>query len=216
MLKFFSDKIMKFTVGDNIDEDHCVALTHEFFRCKDSFQEFKRYAALLENNKNSREYSYKAYNAYASFIHHLYEFLLGSYIRDQGNTNKKYKDNDERIKINEDMIIREAQRIMNKYHDSIKRGDAPEWVNDIQYYDITISSDFAKDFREYRNKVVGHVSYERVLKLSLSEFYCKYHKFLYYLYIDFAEWWAKKPDQEFPDLKEITNFSILIQRKDLK
>lgn len=105
-----------------------------------------------------------------------------------------------------------AQRVMNQYCDAINNGTAPSWVNDIGYYDAKVPEDFAKDFREYRNKAIGHVAHERASMLSLSEFYSKYHKFLYYIYRDSIHWWGKR-SEEFPDLKEITEFSVMLGKE---
>ncbi len=83
---------MKFNTGDTVDGDHCTVLTHEFFRCDDSFKEFARYAEQMIIQGQTREISYRTYNAYTNFIHHLYEFLMGCHARDAGNTeitNKK-------------------------------------------------------------------------------------------------------------------------------
>lgn len=203
---------MKFIAGDATDSNHCTVLTHEFFRCDDSFKDFCRYGEQMIIQGQTREISYKAYNAYTSFIHHLYEFLLGCHAREVGNTEIKYKTQDERIKITHGYIMHHAQRIMNQYRDAIQNGTAPSWVNDISYYDVIVPADFAKDFRQYRNKAIGHVAYERASELSLSEFYDKYHKFLYYMYKDSMYWWGKR-SIEFPDLKEITDFSVMISKE---
>jgi hypothetical protein len=72
-----------------------------------------------------------------------------------------------------------------------------------------IPRDFAKDFRQCRNKVSTHVSHERSA-LSLSNFYDQYHKYLGLLYHDAKGWWGHL-DDEFPDLSEITAFSVLIR-----
>ncbi|MGK0290740.1 MAG: hypothetical protein ACI86H_002199 [bacterium] len=200
---------MKFEAGDEIDLKHCTVLTHEFFRCDDSFKQFQFFGEQLILKRKSRELSYKAYNSYADFIHHLYEFMLGCYARDNGDTKINKKNNEERIKIIEQYITRHTQRVLDQFRDTIKNGTAPSWVNYIDYYDVIVPPNFAPDFRKYRNKVVGHVTYERASELSLSEFYKKYHKFLYCLYQDSYCWWGKK-DKEFPDLKEITDFSLLI------
>jgi hypothetical protein len=160
----------------------------------------------------TRELSYRTYNAYTNFIHHLYEFIMGCLARDVGDTNITNKKGDERIRVIEGYIMHHAQRVMNQYRDAIRNGTAPSWVNDINYYDVHVPTDFAKDFREYRNKAVGHVAHERASKLSLSEFYQKYHKFLYYIYRDSIHWWGKR-GEEFPDLKEITEFSVTINKE---
>ncbi len=204
---------MKFEAGDIVDGDHCTVLTHEFLRCEDSFKEFQNCAEEMIIQGQTREHSYKTYNAYTRFIHHLYEFIMGCHAREVGNTDITNKKGDERIKIIESYVMRHAQRVMNQYRDAIERGTAPTWVNDIRYYDVTVPFDFAKDFREYRNKAIGHVAYERASKLSLSEFYQKYHKFLYYLYLDSIHWWGRH-ESEFPDLKEITEFSVMLSATD--
>ena len=159
----------------------------------------------------SREISYKTYNSYTNFIHHLYEFLLGCHARDAGNTEITNKKGDARTLIIESYITRHAQRIMNQYRDAVKNGTAPSLANDISYYDVTVPPDFAHDFRQYRNKAIGHVAHERASKLSLSEFYRKYHKFMFYLYQDSIRWW-RSHESEFPDLGEITDFSVMISK----
>jgi len=203
---------VKFKAGDAVDSDHCTVLTHEFLRCDDSFKEFYRSAEEMINYGRTRERSYKSYNAYTRFIHHLYEFIMGCHARDSGNTKITNKTGDDRIKIVDGYVMHHAQRIMNNYRDAIKRGNAPSSVNDVEYYDELVPCDFAKDFREYRNKAIGHVAYERASKLSLSDFYQKYHKYLYHLYQDSIYWWGNRAN-EFPDLKEITEFSVMLSEE---
>lgn len=206
---------MKFKVGDQLDSDHCTVLTHEFFRCDDAYKQFCYHGEQMLLKGKTRERSYRAYNAYADFIHHLYEFILGGFARDTQNTEITNKKGPQRVNIIEGYIMHHAQRVMNQYRDAIKNGTAPAWVNDISYYDVTVPDEFAKDFRTYRNKVIGHVAYERSSKLSLTEFYHKYHKFLYYLYQDCASMWGNK-GQGFPDLKEITEFSLMLEQQNAR
>lgn len=203
---------MKFKAGDSVDSDHCTVLEHEFYRCQDSFKQFSLYGQQLILQGKTRELSYRAYNAYADFIHHLYEFMLGCHARDAGNTKITNKKGEERTKIIEAYIMHHAQRVMDQYRDAIQSGTAPDWVNDISYYDVPVPEDFAKDFREYRNKVVGHVAHERSSKLSLSKFYHKYHKFIHQIYLDSSHFWGQR--EEFPDLKEITDFSLTLGAKE--
>lgn len=214
IIQRWGDKTVKFNAGDALDTDHCTVLTHEFFRCDDSFKEFSRLAEQMIMLGRTRERSYRTYNAYTNFIHHLYEFLLGCHARDASNTDITNKKGDERIAILQAYITHHAQRAMNQYRDAIKNGTAPSWVNDIRYYDVAVPDDFAKDFREYRNKAIGHVAHERASTLSLSEFYHKYHKFLYYMYRDAFYWWGNR-SEEFPALKEITEFSVMLQEENV-
>lgn len=206
---------MKFKTGDKIDEDHCIALTHEFLCCDDAFKRFEYYASALIIKGKSKERSYRAYSAYANFIFHLYEFLLGCHARDAGNTEITNKKGEERTKIIDEYITHHTKRIMNNYVEAIEKGKAPNWVNDISYYKGRIPKEFASNFRKYRNKVFGHVTYERSSKLSLTDFYQKYHKFIYLLYYDAIYWWGKR-DTNFPALKEITEFSLMLDKKNNK
>jgi len=92
---------MKFKAGDETDSEHCTALKHKFLRCEDTFKDFETYGTLMimkaqaeaEGKHSStlqerRLVAYKTYNAYARFIHHLYEFMLGAVAREIGNTGK--------------------------------------------------------------------------------------------------------------------------------
>jgi len=191
-----------------IDSDHCRAMTHEYLRCEDAFKIFCQCSEHMILKEKTREISYRTYNAYSNFIHHLYEFLQACHARNKKNKNITNKKGEERTKIIEGYTTFHAQRIFNQYRDSIKRGDAPAWVNQLSYYEIKVPSEFATEFRVYRNKVAGHVDHERISKLSLSEFYQKYHKYLYYLFLDAKYMWGRN-DEEFPDLKEVTEFSVM-------
>jgi len=90
---------VKFKAGDEIDAAHCTALKHEFLRCEDAFKDFERSAHVMiieaQNEEQSgavptinqnRFISYKTYNSYARFIHHLYEFMIGALAREIGDT----------------------------------------------------------------------------------------------------------------------------------
>jgi hypothetical protein len=202
---------VRFKHGDSIDGDHCTVLTHEILRCHDSFKEFCNYAEKMIIKGQTREISYRTYNSYTSFIHHLYEFLMGCHAREAGNTEITDKKGDERIIVIENYLTHHAQRIINQYYDAIKNKTAPSWANDIKYYDVTIPTEFAKDFRKFRNKVIGHVANERT-SLSLSDFYRKYHKYLYLLYKESFDRWGKR-SEEFPNLKEITEFSVMLSNE---
>jgi hypothetical protein len=106
-------------------------------------------------------------------------------------------------------VAGQAQRVLTKRRNAIQNGTAPVWENHISYFPEKIPQDFPKDFRQHRNKVSAHVKHERA-GLSLSKFYDSYHKFLHMLYLDCQSWWENKG--EFPDLKEITAFSVSIRK----
>jgi hypothetical protein len=207
---------MRFKPGDATDSEHCVALHHEFLRCQVAFEEFKNYGTTMITAAAARAASaelqtpadpllaFSTYNAYARFIHHLYEFLIGGTQRDIGNSQTIRAEDAERY------IRADLQRFLNKTRKAIQNGTAPAWENHISYYPETVPPDFAREFREYRNKVSGHVTHQRS-SLSLSEFYQRNHKYLYMLYRDSLQHWGLRTDG-FPDLKEITEFTVLVEK----
>jgi hypothetical protein len=80
---------MKFQIGDTTDTALCVALKHEFLRCDDAFNDFASSAKIMITQGENRRIAYKTYNAYARFIHHLYEFMLSAVARDR-ETRRNY------------------------------------------------------------------------------------------------------------------------------
>jgi hypothetical protein len=77
-----------FQIGDAMDTALCVALKHEFLRCDDAFNDFAASATAMIRQGEGRKIAYKTYNAYARFIHHLYEFYMGAAARDFRNTER--------------------------------------------------------------------------------------------------------------------------------
>ena len=207
---------MKFKTGDEVDSAHCTALKHEFLRCEDAFKDFEQCAHVMiikaqtEEQTNTtpkahenRLIAYKTYNAYARFIHHLYEFMVGAMAREIGTTAQIEAQDAERY------IMSHTSRILQGRRAAILDGTAPAWENHISAYPESVPPEFAKEFRIFRNKLSGHVKHERSV-MSLSDFYEKYHKFLYMLYWNCLGHWGSHRNEEFPDLKEITDFSVLI------
>lgn len=104
-----------------------------------------------------------------------------------------------------------AQRILEGIRKDILRMCAPEWENDISYYPEKVPEEFAKEFRQIRNHITGHVSYKRP-NINLSEFYQKYHKYVCMMYYNCLGHWGYR-NKDIPDLKEITDFSVTIRKK---
>jgi hypothetical protein len=194
---------MKFQIGDPTDVALCVGLKHEFLRCDDAFNDFASSAKVMIVQGENRRICYTTYNAYARFIHHLYEFILGAVARDRRDTKQLGSDVAERY------ITGHAQRILTNRRNAILNGTAPPWENHISYYPEKIPQTFARDFCQFRNFASGHVTYKRS-DLSLTKFYDHSHKFLYMLYYEAKSWWGRQ-SEEFPDLKEVTSFSVLVK-----
>jgi hypothetical protein len=209
---------MKFKVGDATDSAHCTALKHEFLRCEDAFKDFETYGTMMimraqaeaegdtpATAEETRFTAYKTYNSYSRFIHHLYEFMLGVVAREKGDT-KRLKE-----AVRDRYIERHAQRILSGRRQAILNGTAPAWENHISAFPEKVPAEFAEQFRIMRNKVSGHVTHERPT-ISLSDFYDKFHKYVYMLYQSCRGHWSLLRDKEFPDLNEITKFSVLIKK----
>jgi hypothetical protein len=199
---------MKFNVGDKTDRHHCTALTHEFLRCRDAFKEFEQFATIALVKGETSWLSYKKYNAYSAFVFHLYEFIRGAHAREAQNTDitDKKLTRKQRAELDDDYVSAHIQRLLTNRRTAILNGSAPSWENDISYYPRNVPSEFAKEFRRYRNLTHGHVTYERTSKIDPSDFFAKYHKYIYLLYRD-CSWWEPR-DQQFPDLNQITAFTI--------
>jgi hypothetical protein len=211
---------MKFTLGSETDTAHCIALKHEFLRCEDAFKDFEKFATAMimaaqnqENTKTpadanqTRWIAFKMYDSYARFVHHLYEFLLGAFIRERLDTAQvRAEEADPWIQAN-------AQRVLTGRRNAILNGTAPSWENRISAFPENVPSEFAREFRGIRNKALGHVTHERARK-SLTEFYDKYHKFLYMSYWNCLGFWGAHRNDVFPDLQEITDFSVLMTKSE--
>lgn len=200
---------MNFASGDATDTAHCIALKHEALRMQEAFDDFANLATQSIMAGENRALAFKMYNAYARFVLHLYEFMVGALVRDQHDTGAASGRN--AYILVERYIAGHAQRILTNQREAIINGAAPSWENDLSAFPENVPSDFAADFRRCRNKALGHVDYERA-ELSLSEFYDRYHPFLHMLYRDVLGWWGRMGD-EFPDLKEITDFSVAIREQ---
>lgn len=199
---------MKIVIGGGTDSAHCNSLQHELLRCHDAFTEFQAFASHSILAGENRWLAFKMYNAYSRFIHHLYEFMVGALARELGDS-RIAKDKAKAAKKVEIVIATHAQRILRNKREAIKNGTAPVWENALSAYPENIPPEFAMKFREYRNKVAGHVNYGRS-SLSLSDFYNRYHLYLHMLYRDALSCWGPRGN-EFPDLKEITDFTVLVR-----
>jgi hypothetical protein len=196
---------MKFELGDETDRALCVALKHEFLRCDEAFNQFATAATILIGKGDNRRLAYNAYNAYVRFIHHLYEFALCAIARDRYDTAQLQAVDAERY------LASYLQRSLRKRRDAILDGTAPNWENHISALPELVPVTLAADFRRARNIANAHAGIERA-GLNLSDFYDQYHKFLHIFYRDAQTWWGRTSD-EFPDLQEITGFSVMIRNQ---
>lgn len=210
---------MKFTPGSPVDTQHCLAITHEYLRCRDAFGLFHDAATGIVLSGHTREAAYRTYNAYSSFILHLYEFLIGLHARDYGDTQvvsrqAAKKMSKQREDILDALVNEDAERVVQNRIDRIGRGTAPSNENNLSYYTalLPLPTDLGKDLRQTRNKIGAHVTYERVGKIDLTAFYLKYHPYLYLLFRDVGDYWGRHCE-EIPDLAQVTDFFKAISEK---
>ncbi|MBF3538346.1 hypothetical protein ISG10_12410 [Burkholderia pseudomallei] len=195
---------MKFVWGDLTDVDMCRAMRHEFLRCAEAYADFIVASNALREGDETRQISYRAYNAYARFLLHLYEFLIACEQRARCDTAQIVRDDaDVAIAV----LARRAYERMTAPLNAAPLGAAPYNGG------ITESMDklktFAAAFRQARNTAMGHVKHQRS-KLNLSDFYQSHHRYLLALYSGATHMWGSVGD-EFPDLGEVTKFSVLVK-----
>lgn len=196
---------VKFLIGDATDAALCVVLQHEFLRCDDAFADFEQAATNMIFQGENRRIAYRTYNAYARFLHHLYEFVLSAVARERHDTTQLGHE------MKDKYIASHTQRILSNRRHAVLNGTAPSWENDISAFPEKIPPTFAAEFRQVRNVVYGHALAARAT-LNLSDFYSRNHMYVYMLYQDIKKWWGNA-GSDFPDLNEITNFSILVRGK---
>jgi hypothetical protein len=201
---------VKFKHGDKTDEKHCKALQHEFFRCHDAFTEFVALATQTLSTGDNKLSAYRMYNAYARFIHHLYEFMTGALARELNDTRIAKTNQEVQAKV-EQYVTSHAGRLLRNKRQAIDNVKAPGWEQALASLPPSVPPEFAARFREHRNVVSGHVKHERAA-LDLSDFYQRYHFYMFLLYRDAYGWWGLK-GKEMPDLDAITNFSVLVKQQ---
>jgi len=201
----------RFTAGDATDSALCIAIHHEFLRCDEAFKEFASSAETMIMQGSDRRLSYKTYNAYARFVHHLYEFAMGAVQRDLSETDPLKHPTHKPHEMADKYINGIVQRILTNKREAILSGNAEPWENHISAYPEKIPDGFAQDFRRLRNTASGHVKHQRT-HLSMSKFYEENHKFLYLLYTNSLRMWGTIGDK-FPSLGEITAFSVMLREQ---
>lgn len=198
---------------EEIDRQHCLAIVHEYQRCRDAFELFVSVAEKIIMEGHARETAYRAYNAYASFILHLYEFLVSLHARDLGVSEIKDSKGRKKHELLDLLIQSTANKVVANRISNIKAGLAPTWENHISVYQriMPIPALFATNFRRMRNHVAGHVTYKRIQEIDLTKFYESNHLYLYLMYRDCGDWWANR-SEEFPDFEQVTDFLGAIAR----
>lgn len=174
-----------------------IALAHEFHRCRESFELFAHLSSLIVSGAVDRQLGIRCYNAYVDFISQLYEFYLGFAGGRKGRL--------------VDLFINGAvRRLLKIKRDRILRGNAPSWENHISYYEVEVPEEFGFNFRTVRN-LRSHADSLRA-SFDLSEFFKKYHKFVYLLYEEPQWLWNRENVKEY-DWLQIERFSKMLSER---
>lgn len=197
---------MKFEIGDEIDQALTTTLVHELVLCKDSFERFSALAKMNIMGRSDKATKIKCHDAYANFLHHLFEFYVGCIKRDFRSTDTVQS------KALDCIFNREVVKLLKNRVDAINGGYAPSWENNISIYRVEVPAEFGTQFRKIRNRT-AHASTKRSFpgdELSLGQFYEKYHGFVYLLYYS-AQWLWTVKDIEAHDWKSIEEFDLAVQ-----
>lgn len=196
----------KFELNDEVDGSLIATLVHEMFLCTASFE---RFATLAEANimgRRDKATKILCHDAYASFIHHLYEFYQGCVQRDKRDLSPvpwHYMDM---------TFNTEARKALRDKADAINGGYAPSWENHISVYQVEVPDEFGKQLRHIRNRT-AHASIKRSTpgdQMPLADFYHAYHGFVYLLFRRGQWLWTVK-DIEAHDWKAIEDFDLSVQ-----
>jgi hypothetical protein len=77
---------MIFEIGDETDTSFTTTIVYEQLLCEDSFERFVQIKKLSDMGMRDKGTQINCYDAYTSFLHHLYECYVGCIKRDRRNT----------------------------------------------------------------------------------------------------------------------------------
>lgn len=183
-----------------------VALSHEFWCCKRSFDTFAHSATMLLVTESKKEMRLEAFTAYGNFIRHLYAFYEGVI---------KYRNVELLEGANGAAAIgKKMSGLMSEEVRKLIRNKAlayqsrPELDSrEMQYLvESEVPDSFGIDFRQMRNRF-SHSAISRVNKkeLTLDDFFKRYHRYMLLLYQTCAFSWDIKKVEEY-DWREIDSF----------
>lgn len=195
------------------DEKLVKVIVHEFFRAEAAFEQYTSttlndYINYQEGKRDIKLDLYR-YNHYAMFVFHMYEYLNACFKRERKSTSNIGAADVEKL------ITFEVNKILRIWRESIEKGFAPSYANEFSYYDCECPEEFAKHFRGIRNNN-GHADLRRIEakgeRISLSQFYLKYHKFLFLLFDFGRDWWTIERLEEV-DLGDVSKFNLEIKKE---
>lgn len=184
-----------------------TVLAHELKRAKDAFNAFTQTASVRRLAADNKELAIKSYENYSDFVAHLYEFYVGCiYLNDRYPKKPNYDQLDR-------IFTEEAERYLHLRRQRIDKGYAPSWENARSHYEVIVPESFGKHWRFVRNRR-NHASERRFTgeDITLSDFYEKYHRFIYLFYEE-PQWLWIVEDVESYDWGDIEKFNSIVRTK---
>lgn len=183
-----------------------ATIHHECFLMKFSFEEFRRLGEKQVMSNLDAIEQVQLFSSYSAFLHHLYEFYVACFMREQGS-DKGFSGKPGAAK-KDGLFKDEAARVLGGIAGRLKSGRGEGWENDLSYYEAQVPDEFASSFRRIRNSTAHAISERASGDIPLSEFYAKYHKFIFELYRSAHKYWGKFEVDKI-DMKEIGQFSVV-------
>ena len=194
----------------NQDSDLIVTIHHESFLMKASFDEFEYLAKKQILDALNAVEKVRLFSAYTSFLHHLYEFYVAYFMREQGGdegfSGRHGADKKDKL------FTSETRRVFKRFCSRLTEGRGYGWENDLSYYDVEIPMEFAKKFRKIRNSTAHAITERNSEDNNLTDFYTNYHKFIYELYRSAREYWGRFEIDNL-DMKSIGSFSVVVKQE---
>ena len=198
--------MLKFVVGDEIDNALTTAMSHEMLLCEESFERFTEIGRLNILGRVDKATKLALYGSYTRFLHHLYEFYLACYQRERMALEGIPSAVIDRL------LNAEAHKLLKNRRDAIDGGYAPAWENNRSVYDVEVPDAFSSQWRRIRNRN-AHVSVKRTrptTEIRLVDFYRQFHRFVYLLYYSAMSHWAVR-DIDATSWKEIEEFNLAVE-----
>lgn len=197
---------MKDYSDPDLDGALIAAIHHECFLMKASHDEFIRLGEKQILAHLSPTEQVQLFSSYSSFLHHLYEFYVACFMRDQG-TDKGFSGIPGAMK--KDALFQgEAKRVFSSIVHRLRSGKGQGWENDIEDYDVEIPSDFGAKFRKVRNCTAHAITDRTSGEVDLSDFYENYHKYAYELFRAAFMYWGRYEIDQL-DMKAIGRFTVI-------
>ncbi|OWQ33348.1 hypothetical protein [Pseudomonas sp. DrBHI1] len=192
-----------------LDSALIATIHHECFLMKASHDEFIRLGEKQILSTLTPTEQVQLFSSYSSFLHHLYEFFVACFMREQGS-DKGFSGRAGALK-KDGLFQAEVSLVFRGIASRLNAGFGEGWENDVSYYDVEIPTDFGKVFREVRNSTAHAITERTSGEIDLSDFYANYHKYVYELYRAANRYWGRF-DIGRLDMKAISRFSVVALR----